>query len=65
MQWYKPLHWVAPHVGAWIEMVSPIWYFVRIVAPHVGAWIEISMDSNMYPVGLVAPHVGAWIEILQ
>ena len=33
---------VAPHVGAWIEMVKQ---FTRRcgtwVAPHVGAWIEI------------------------
>ena len=33
---------VAPHVGAWIEIVRlkpsvP----VSLVAPHVGAWIEI------------------------
>ncbi len=40
----KSLH-VAPHVGAWIEMIVSCWsWFVGIVAPHVGAWIEMYTD---------------------
>ena len=38
----KVLALVAPHVGAWIEILGT--YFTKgeaIVAPHVGAWIEI------------------------
>ena len=38
---------VAPHVGAWIEMVPS--FFVdsaKVVAPHVGAWIEILMKER-------------------
>ena len=33
---------VAPHVGAWIEILNlhHFQYFLH-VAPHVGAWIEI------------------------
>ena len=35
---------VAPHAGAWIEIVSsPWWQSQPIVAPHAGAWIEITM----------------------
>ena len=55
---------VAPHVGAWIEIVS---FFKGLVysdvAPHVGAWIEISVISGFETFTPVAPHVGAWIEI--
>ena len=33
---------VAPHVGAWIELLSLLSLVVYArVAPHVGAWIEI------------------------
>ena len=35
-------HPVAPHPGAWIEIViPPMSYPVICVAPHPGAWIEI------------------------
>ena len=54
---------VAPHVGAWIETLSPLWSSIaESVAPHVGAWIETVV---VFPLGeylYVAPHVGAWIE---
>jgi len=37
----NPLRKVAPHAGAWIETISPVWYGVPLtVAPHAGAWIE-------------------------
>ena len=55
---------VAPHVGAWIEIV--VRTVVRTtpeVAPHVGAWIEISSAQAQGANVNVAPHVGAWIEI--
>ena len=33
---------VAPHEGAWIEIVLKVYDFQpAIVAPHEGAWIEI------------------------
>ena len=33
---------VAPHAGAWIEIVNPCLAEVEeAVAPHAGAWIEI------------------------
>ena len=33
---------VAPHAGAWIEIVNPCFAEVlEAVAPHAGAWIEI------------------------
>ena len=33
---------VAPHVGAWIEIITPTTNLMtKDVAPHVGAWIEI------------------------
>ena len=37
-----PILAVAPHWGAWIEIVTgyPI-YGMVVVAPHWGAWIEI------------------------
>ena len=57
---------VAPHVGAWIEMVKGIVFLpVIIVAPHVGAWIEIPMAWLDGSISMVAPHVGAWIEIVE
>ena len=37
-----PLLVVAPHAGAWIEMiVVTLCRFLWTVAPHAGAWIEI------------------------
>ena len=36
-------NWVAPHVGAWIEIGTTLQPDVRmLVAPHVGAWIEMT-----------------------
>ena len=36
---------VAPHVGAWIEIINNVHTMdFSVVAPHVGAWIE--MDSS-------------------
>ncbi len=33
---------IAPHVGAWIEMILTIRSITHTtIAPHVGAWIEI------------------------
>ena len=54
---------VAPHVGAWIETISPqAKYSPFCVAPHVGAWIEtLSVPLSLTNFS-VAPHVGAWIE---
>ena len=55
---------VAPPVGAWIEIRETSSIFVSdTVAPPVGAWIEI---NSGFHIGLrkgVAPPVGAWIEI--
>ena len=56
---------VAPHVGAWIEILRLVVIFIDFfVAPHVGAWIEIITRVGTGKTSLVAPHVGAWIEIL-
>ena len=53
--------YVAPLVGAWIEIVLLCNNTYRYtVAPLVGAWIEILTYS--FPC-TVAPLVGAWIEI--
>ena len=36
---------VAPHAGAWIEIVGAMGAsFDQAVAPHAGAWIEIARD---------------------
>ena len=36
------MRFVAPHVGAWIEIPLSVRLFGQLrVAPHVGAWIEI------------------------
>jgi len=57
---------VAPHVGAWIEiLLSKIFVVKRFGAPHVGAWIEIHCVVPWLLRYLVAPHVGAWIEIIS
>ncbi len=59
------MDWVAPHVGAWIEiLILKRDTYLNDVAPHVGAWIEIEdghLDGHYLT---VAPHVGAWIEII-
>ena len=56
---------VAPFVGAWIEMAVPadILYFLPPVAPFVGAWIEMMSKNDKMLDEIVAPFVGAWIEI--
>ena len=37
---------VAPHVGAWIEIVEqPKEKLKTVVAPHVGAWIEMPKSN--------------------
>ena len=39
---------VAPHVGAWIEIVQYCSIAeANLVAPHVGAWIEMLMPTTM------------------
>ena len=57
-------HEVAPHWGAWIEMISgyPRTPTPR-VAPHWGAWIEMVIDGASRHRSPVAPHWGAWIEM--
>ena len=58
--------YVAPHVGAWIEIISIIINsYIIFVAPHVGAWIEIKISIASLSSSVVAPHVGAWIEIIE
>ena len=56
---------VAPHAGAWIEMMlsREFYHTVKLVAPHAGAWIEIIADATSLRICAVAPHAGAWIEI--
>ena len=57
---------VAPLVGAWIEIATPLHFFLTLlVAPLVGAWIEIETYSDDDALVKVAPLVGAWIEILS
>ncbi len=41
--------YVAPHVGAWIEMRSIHRRCASRVAPHVGAWIEITNFNKRCP----------------
>ena len=55
---------VAPHVGAWIEMVngSSITHGMK-VAPHVGAWIEMSDTAYFDSLPYVARSSDLWIEI--
>ena len=39
---------VAPHAGAWIEIMVWIAEPLKVsVAPHAGAWIEIFTDPGM------------------
>ena len=55
---------VAPHAGAWIEMVrAGLMIEEYVVAPHAGAWIEILFMLVIVNFAIVAPHAGAWIEI--
>ena len=55
---------VAPLVGAWIEIYPFICRIISVhVAPLVGAWIEISRELTAREKLKVAPLVGAWIEI--
>lgn len=56
---------VAPHAGAWVEMipVHAVWS-ADLVAPHAGAWIEILNGRAGRRISYVAPLVGAWIEML-
>ena len=38
---------VAPHAGAWVEIVQgPDPCVVILVAPHAGAWVEISTPTT-------------------
>ena len=57
---------VAPHEGAWIEiMCAESFCPALIVAPHEGAWIEIDFYGICRRGAGVAPHEGAWIEIMM
>ena len=61
----KARNYVAPLVGAWIEIRLPYgWHPVETVAPLVGAWIEILGLLVLVYADSVAPLVGAWIEIV-
>ena len=58
--------WVAPLVGAWIEITTLQHCDIEaLVAPLVGAWIEIEEPEYERLCNMVAPLVGTWIEILQ
>ena len=56
-----PILAVAPHWGAWIEIMShKVVVKWRLVAPHWGAWIEITLTlwmakwrSSRTPLGCV------------
>ena len=62
----KAQDYVAPLVGAWIEIVFyGIGLYRRSVAPLMGAWIEIDLIFALYIVFPVAPFAGAWIEIFD
>ena len=64
MIWEKISHYVAPFVGAWIEIACPFHLSRSVsVAPFVGAWIEIQFEELVETKAKVAPFVGAWIEI--
>ena len=56
---------VAPHVGAWIEIHEGIIYPYNIHMSHP-TWVR-GLKCTIYPLPnlpeYVAPHVGAWIEI--
>ena len=56
--------YVAPHAGAWIEMLIRIQELpASMVAPHAGAWIEMILFPRKFVSDFVAPHAGAWIEM--
>ena len=52
---------VAPHIGAWIEIICESDSLIRRVqvAPHIGAWIEIMLGEELSQQAVVAPHAGA------
>ena len=55
---------VAPHVGAWIEIIQPLDTDApELVAPHVGAWIEISC-ANTKAVVRASSHP-TWVRGLK
>ena len=61
---YGKDNFVAPLVGAWIEIADPLCSIATcVVAPLVGAWIEIRVKRAIFKCMAVAPLVGAWIEI--
>ena len=50
---------VAPHAGAWIEMISTgLYSLIWAVAPHAGAWIEMVLSPRIVASSVVAPHAG-------
>ncbi len=54
---------VAPHVGAWIEIFKPAVYpVIDLVAPHVGAWIEMPKILPRLPRGQSHP---TWVRGLK
>ena len=47
---------VAPHGGAWIEILLPAFDWVgELVAPHGGAWIEIILPGIDRPGAVSSP----------
>ena len=55
---YKLIHKVAPHTGAWIEILLILLNcLIVVVAPHTGAWIEIaSFLLNNFLKNRRSPH---------
>ena len=56
--------YVAPHVGAWIEIRKVI--IMAVVLLSHPTWVrglKSESEGAELPAGGVAPHVGAWIEI--
>ena len=54
---------VAPHVGAWIEIVvTECRKYRGLVAPHVGAWIEILVAES--PAVMATSHP-TWVRGLK
>ncbi len=52
--------YVAPLVGAWIEIKVTLWVGILIsVAPLVGAWIEIPTASFSYDVSMCRSSRGS------
>ena len=57
-------HFVAPLVGAWIEIVSlPRNVFKSVSLPSWERGLKSDIFFNLVNVWNVAPLVGAWIEI--